>query len=439
MKNVKLKVEKETKEANEIELSVEAPKEVSQKAYTIAFRDIASSMDVSGFRKGKAPKDVIEKTVGKGYISQKAFEKVFYDLIVDVSKQEKLDIVDVIQVQSFELVPEKPLTFKALVELKPEVKLGTYKGLKVKAKKMVYDKQEFIDKTLGRLKENLISLQKVKDRNIKEGDVLTLDFEGKFEDGSEVPGGRAENHQAVLEKGAFLPEFVDALVGAKEGDTKEVEITLPKETPGDMAGKKATFTFSIKGVEEKVLPEADDEMAKKLGLKDYAELESKILEEMVHVQETGSKGDFETKLVDEIVKESKFEVSKNMIQKEIDFLLQDIRQKCQHEGKDWEEFKADKANKELFEKADESAKKRISIDLVLGAIIKKENIEVPEEEVNIEVAKKVAQMGEQYVHLQKDKRFKSSVEQTVLRNKAVDYLIQNNEADWEEEKVKVDK
>lgn len=422
-----------TDKKNELELAVEAPPTLADKAYTIALRDISSNIDIPGFRKGKAPKDVIEQKVGKGYISQKAFESVFYDILIDVAIQEKIDVVDVVQVTSFELLPVSPLKFTVTVEVKPEVKLGKYKDLKVKVKKMVYEKETFLNKTLNKIAANLLTMQKVEDRPVKEGDLVTLDFESQFEDGSPVPGGTANNFQVLLEKDKFLPEFVAGLQGVKVGERKEIEVTFPDKSGDAFASKKALFKVLVMGIEEKVIPAIDDELAKKVGIEDLAALKKKIEEQMNEMQDQASQRELENKLVDEIVGAAKFEISERMLEKESNFLLQDLRANCQSNGLDWETFKKDEANKEIFDKAREAAKKRISIDLILSAVIREEKISASPEELEVELKTKVAQLGDRGKSVENDPRFKSNVELIFLRNKAVDFLLKNNTPEWEEE------
>ncbi|MBI3589915.1 MAG: trigger factor [Candidatus Melainabacteria bacterium] len=433
-----LKIEKSKKpEQNKIELSVEAPLEIAEKTYHTVIRNISENIDIPGFRKGKAPREMVEKQVGVPYISQKAFESVFYEILHNVSTQEKLDIVDVIEISSFELLPGKPLTFKVIVELKPEVKLGKYVDLKVKAKKIIYDKELFIQKTLEKIANNFITFKKITDGNVKEGDLVTLDFEGKFEDGTEVPGGKAENFQALLDRDKFLPDFVDKLKGVKVGDTKEITITFPENYLTGFPSKKANFKVKINSIEEKILPEINDEFAKKVGIDNLKLLKEKIVEQMQQLQEIGSQREFENKVVDQIVKDSKYEIPETMIEKEINYLLQDVKMQCEKSGINWSDFKSDPKNKELFDKATQAAKNRISIDLILNAIVKKENIIATGEEVSNEMQNRIGQLGEKYKHLQNDKAFINSIHLVALRNKAIDFLIKNNKPVWEEELTSV--
>ncbi len=429
-----LKVKKNKRDVSyELELEVEASSSYADKAYSMSLRDVSNNVDVPGFRKGKAPKDVIEKQVGQGYITQKAFERVFYELLIQAAIQESIDIVDVIQIVSYELLPTKPLMFKVVVELKPEVKLGKYKGLKVKSKKVSYNKEQFIDKTLERIAANFIAYQKVSERGVKEGDLVVIDFEGKFDDGSEIPGGKAENFQALLEKDKFLPEFIEKLIDTNVGESKEIDVTFPESYTKELATKNAKFKVKLNEIQEKLLQPIDDSLAKKVGLTNLDELKVKIEGQMIEQQNNVNQKELENKIVDEVIQDSKFEISNRMIEKEADFLLGDIKAQCQKDGVNWENFKSDEKNKELLEKANEAGKKRISIDLVLGSIIKNENITASEEEIMAEINKQVQQMGDKYKYLLEDRKFRSNVEIVNLRNKAVDFLIKNNEPIWEDE------
>lgn len=432
MSETKLKVntaKKETK--NHMEVVVEAPSELSNKHYMLTLRDISTKIDIPGFRKGKVPKEIVEKQVGVGYVSQQAFEGVFYQLLGQAAIQEKLDIVDIVEISSFELSPDKPLTFKVIVELKPEIKLGKYKNLKVKAKKIQYDKKLFIEKTLEKLASNFISYKKSSDAKLKEGDLVTLDFEGKFEDGVEVPGGKAENYQSILDKQKFLPDFVDKLVGAKAGDTRDVVISFPENYAEGFSGKKATFHVKVNAVEEKQLPDINDDFAKQIGVESLEALTEKIVANMIELQETASGRELENNIVQEIVDASKFDLSESMIDKEVSFLLKDVKAQSEKVGLNWVDFKADPKNKELLDKAKEAAIKRISIDLVLNAIVKKEEIIVTPEELANELKSRIEQLGEKYKYLENDASFRNTVEMVLLRNKAVDFLLKNNEAAWE--------
>lgn len=434
MPETELKIKKTLKEKNnELELAVEAPIEVSDKAYSLTLREIAETIDVPGFRKGKAPRDVIEKSVGVGYVSQKAFEKVFYELLITVSNKEKLDIIDVVQISSFELFPGKPLTFTAVVELKPEIKVGKYKNLKVKSKKIVYDKEVFINKTLEKISQNLVTFQKITNRGTKEGDQVLIDFEGRFEDGSDVPGGKAENFVASLEKEQFLPGFINGLVGSKIDEEKEILISFPENYQEGFSGKKAKFKVRIKEIQEKVIPAANDDLAKKVGLENLSALKEKIVLQMIDLQNLVTQNELENKTVEEVIKNSKYELSERMVEKEIDFLLKDVKESCLRNQIEWNTFKRDEKNKELFSKARETAIKRILIDLVLSTIVKNEDIVAKKEEVDQEVKNRIIQLGEKYKQLEGDGRFRNTVEMVILRNKAVDFLLKNNEVVWEKE------
>ena len=439
MNKLNLKVVKTRKEsANEIELYVETVPEISDKAYALAFRNISNNLDIPGFRKGKAPKDIVEKNVGVGYISQKAFESVFHELLINAAIQEDLQIVDVVQISSYELMPGKPITFKAVVELKPDVKLGKYKGLKVKTKKYEYDKEFFVAKTLEKIINNLISFKKVTDRDlVKEGDLIDVDFEGKFEDDSLVPGGKAENFQVVLEKDKFLPEFVDKLNGVKVGEISNITITFPENYNKDFSGKKAVFKVKVNSIEEKIVPEINDELAKKLGLENLEELKLKIINQMIELQEQNNQREYENSLVDEIIKDSKCDISDRMIERESVFLLQDVKKQCETSNISWDEFKTDEKNKQIFEKANEAAKKRILIDLVLSSIVKEENITATKEEIELELKNRISKLGEKYKNLENDPKFLNTIELIILRNNAVDFLIKNNIPDWDKEVTKV--
>ena len=436
MQQLELKVKQSKKDnSSEVELSVEAPAELAEKLYAKALRDISTKVDLPGFRKGKVPKDIIEKQFGANYISQKAFEEEFSALLFQVSEQEKLSIVEVIEILSYQILPGKPLSLKVVVELKPEVKLGKYKGLKVKAKKTLFDKDAFIKKTIERLSANFITFQEVTSRALKEGDLVNLTFEGTFDDGSPVPGGKAENFDVMFEKDKFLPDFIDKLKGSKQGITKDITVTFPDNYAQDLSGKKANFKVQINKIQEKVLPKIDDAFAKNFGLENLSQLNEKILEQMDVIQQSNHQKEMENTIVETVDKSSKYEISERMAEKEVDILLKDLKASHEQQGLKWDDFKADPKNKELLSKAREAAKKRIAIDLILAAIIHKESISVPPDELKKEVENRASQMQDNK-NMKDDQRFAGLVEYVMLRNKAVDFLVKNNEVEWEEEVTK---
>ena len=434
MEEVILKIKKTLQDnKTKLALAVEAPVELSDKSYRLALKDVSENVDIPGFRRGKAPKEVVEKNFGIGYISQKAFERVFFEILSRAAIQEKLDILDVVEIKSYELLPGKPLLFDVVVELKPEVKLGKYKGLKVQSKKVTYDKDDFIAETINRLAGNFVSFKKSEDGVLEEGDIIYLDFEGKFSDGTEVPGGTVSNFQTVLAKDKLLPAFVDNLVGTHVGDVKEVKVTFPEYLANESSGKEATFNVKVLGLEKKIMPELNDDFAKKLGLDSYEKLVETIVEQMVELQNVSSQREYENKTVEQIIKGSSFELPDSLINKEIDYLLNDFRAQCESAGKKWDEFKKDEKNKDLLSKATEAAKNRISVDLILNAIVKTENIAATDEEIDAEMQARISQMGEKGKSLETNKSFRNTIQMVILRNKAVDFLVKHNEPLWEED------
>ena len=434
MDDVILKIKKTSHDnKTKILLAVEAPVEVSDKSYRLALKDVSENVDIPGFRKGKAPKEVIEKNFGVEHISQKAFERIFFEILGKAAMQEKLDILDVVEIKSYELLPGKPFIFDVVVELKPDVKLGKYKGLKVQAKKVTYEKDEFVAETIDRLAGNFVSFKKSDDGVLEEGDIVYLDFEGEFDDGTEVPGGKASNFQTVLAKDKLLPGFVDSLVGAHVGDLKEVKIEFPDYVTNEFSGKNATFNVKVVGLEKKIMPEINDDFAKKLGIDTCEKLIETVVEQMIELQNVSSQREFENKIVEHIIKDSSFELPDSLIGKEVDYLLQDVRIQCENAGKKWDDFKGDEKNKDLLAKATDAAKNRISVDLVLNAIVKTENITASDDEIDTEMKLRISQMGEKGKSLETNKSFRNTIQMVILRNKAVDFLIKQNEPLWEED------
>ena len=424
----RLKVKKESSEGvNVIELSVEAPSSYSDKAYAIALKNVSENLSVPGFRKGKIPRDIVERSVGIPYVQQKAFEVIFGEVLFDVANQEDMDIVDVVDVLSYELNPSKPFAFKVKVELKPEIKIEKYKGLKIKTTKYIYDEKNYLSKKLDELAHGLATFKKNTDQPVKHGDLVVVDYEGKFEDGSDVPSSKGVDHYFSLDEKNSSKEFIDQLVGAKLNEVKKVEIVF-KENAGDvLAGKKAIFTVTVKDIEEKVLPEINDNLAQTLGFKDLEHLRTKIVDQLKSLQEINNRRELENNLVDKLLESIKINISEKMLDKEVDFLLNDIKARWVNGGSKWDDFKNDEKNKELIASGKKAAEKRITVDILLSTIIKLEEITATQNEIDIEVRSQLSKMPKAPKNIEQNKNFLHSVKQIVLRNKAVEFLIKNNE------------
>lgn len=353
-----------------------------------AFKKANRKAKIAGFRPGKAPKNVFLKHYGKETLyyeaSNKAIE-VAYDKMLE--ENEELEIVSQ-PVVDIENIDDEGVTFKFLVTLKPEVKLGKYKGLKVKKEKVEVTDEEVehsIEHMREHYKENV-----TKDGKIEEGDIAVIDFEG-FKDGVPFDGGKGENYSLEIGSKTFIPGFEEQLIGLKAGEEKDVELSFPEDYHAeDLKGQAVVFKVKVNEVKEVVIPELDKDFFDDLGMEgiDSKEaLERQVRENITTKKEKEAEDKWMDSLLEEAAKNAEFEVPEVMISDEQDRMIKEYAQNLQMQGISLEQFFqfTGMSEDKLKEEYKEQATKRVNYRLVLDAIMKKEGIEATEEEVDKEV------------------------------------------------------
>ncbi len=420
------------KEKNIVTLEFTVSQEEFEKAVNKAYLKAKNSISVQGFRKGKAPRHIIEKKYGKS---------IFYDDALDFAIQEeypkavtehKLDVIDSpkINIEKFEEGEE--IVISADVEVMPVVELAEYKGVEVeKSEFKVTD--EDVDKELKTIQEKNARIVEVTDRPVQNGDFLTIDYAG-FVGDEQFEGGTAENQSLEIGSNTFIPGFEEQLVGKSQDEETLVQVTFPEDYNAEnLKGKDATFKVKIHEIKTKELPEIDDEFAKDISEFDsLEELKAdtrKILEQKA---EDSSKVSNDNNVITKIVNDAKIDIPEVLIQREIDYLGKNYEQQFRQQGfsgKEYDEVINNFVN-QYKEGARSQAEFNVKAELVLEAIIKKENIEVTEEELALEIEK----IAESYkVEADRMEAFKKSmiessgnyIEETLQKRKVIDMLVAN--------------
>ena len=388
----------EKQEKSTVELVIEIGKEEFEAAVEKVYKKQRGKISVPGFRKGKAPRKIIEGMYGSGVFYEDAINDLYPEAYAQAIEQEKLDAVAWPKVEIVD-VGKEGLTFKALVTVRPEVKLGEYKGLTAeKAEVAISD--EDVDNELKPFINRATRMVTV-ERAAETGDTVVIDFEG-FLDGKPFDGGKAEGHSLELGSGSFIPGFEEQLVGTKAGDEKELNVTFPEDYhAAELAGKPVVFKVKVHEVKAKELPEVDDEFAKDVSEFDtLADFKKDLGEKLKERRETQNQRDFEAALMEQVMDNMEVEIPDAMVEYEADNLVNDMAQRIQAQDIPFDQYLAmtGMTMDIMREQAKAAALERVRRELALGAIVAAENITISDEELEEEYKR----LAEQY-HMDVDK------------------------------------
>lgn len=393
-----LQVEKLEKNMAKLTIEVEAAE--LEKAIDTAYRKNKNKINIPGFRKGKAPRKMIEQLYGKNVFYEDAanelipdaYDKALEECTEEIVSSPKIDVVQIEQ--------GKPFIFTAMVALKPEVVLGNYKGVKVEKEDTTVSEEE-VDAEINRERESNARTVAVEDRPVKDGDITVIDYEG-FVDGVPFEGGKDQNHSLTIGSGTFIPGFEEGLIGAKLNEETDVHVTFPEEYHAEeLAGKAAVFKCTVKEIKEKELPELDDEFAGEVSEFDtLAEYKQDVRRRLEEKKETEAKNAKEEAVVDAIIEDAKMEIPDAMLETQQRQMIDEFAQRMQAQGLTLEQYMqfTGLTPDGLMEQIKPQALKRIQSRLVMEAVVKAEKIEFSDEEFEEEVKA----MAEAY-HLEADK------------------------------------
>lgn len=419
----------ENMEKNMAKLTIEVSAEELEKAIQGAYLKQRNKISVPGFRKGKVPRQMIEKMYGVGIFYEDAANALIPTAYGKVYDECELDIVSQPKVEVVQLEKGKPFIFTAEVAVKPEVTLGEYKGLSVdKVSNRVTAKE--IDAKLEEEQKKNARTVVVEDRAVQDGDEVVLDFEG-FVDGVAFEGGKGENYPLTIGSGSFIPGFEEQLIGAEAEKEVEVNVTFPEEYHSeDLAGKAAVFKCTVHEIKAKELPELDDEFAAEVSEFDTldaykADIKAKIKEQKI----ADGNRKKEDQAVEKAVANATMEIPEAMIDTQVNQMAQDFAQRIQQQGLSMEQYFqfTGMTAESMMEELRPQAVKRIETRLVLEAIAKAENIEITDERIDEELAK----MAEAYkMEVEKLKEFMGENEKEQMKmdlavQDAVTFLVDN--------------
>lgn len=385
----------EKQEHSVVALTIEITKAEFEAAKNKAFKKTGKNITVPGFRKGHAPRKMIEKLYGEGVFFEEAFNIIYPDAMEMAVEKSGIKPVGRADVDLGDPAEEGGLTIIAKVPVEPEVELGEYKGVEVE-KETVKVPAADVKAELNRLAQRNARTETV-DRKAKKNDTVDIDFEG-FVDGVAFEGGKAEHHALTLGSGTFIPGFEDQLIGCKAGDEKDVVVTFPEEYHAkELAGKEAVFKCKVHKVEETILPEIDDEFAKDVSdtCETLDDLKKEISERLKKERQEAADHAFEEKVLDAVIENMKADIPQAMIESQIDSIVQDFSYRLQMQGMQLDQYLKMSgtemgAFRAMFR---EQAEHQVKSRLVLEKVAELENIAVSDTELEEEYAKMAEQYG----------------------------------------------
>ncbi len=383
---------------SEIEIELSIPWKEWEKYLVLAVEDISKNIKIEGFRPGKAPKDIIEKKVGKEAILNEAAEKAIRKNYSRVVLDEKLDVIGAPNVEILKLVEGNDLEYKIKTAVMPEVKMenwigGVKKINKKQQEKKVEVSKEEVKKELEKLANSRVQLITV-NREARNGDSVEIDFQVS-RDGVPIENGTSKKHNLILGRGVFIPGFEENVIGMNGGEEKEFELEFPKDYHAkDLAGRKATFKVKLNIVQERKTPQIDDAFAVSLGnFKDLAELEKSIEDGIFKEKETQKKEENRSEIVEFLIGEMKVELPEILIHEELHRMIGEFEAQLSGMGMNIESYleKINKSRENLEKEWEGQAQKRIKSALVLEEVAKQKEIEIASEKIEEEMNKLLAQ------------------------------------------------
>ena len=381
----------EKKEKSTVELTIQVEAEAFEAAVQKVYLKQRNSINVPGFRKGKAPRKMIESMYGTGIFFEDAINDLYPEAYDAAVAEQNLDVVGYPNVEITAMSKEEGFTFKALVPVRPEVKLGEYKGLTaVKEDSKVTDAD--VDAEMAKYIERATRLVSV-EREAKMGDTVVIDFEG-FDNGTAFEGGKGENYDLKLGSGSFVPGFEEQLVGMKAGEEKDIDITFPEDYHAELAGKAVVFHVKANEVKESQAPEVDDEFAKDVSEFETLEAFRANLSEQIATRKAGmAEADFNNKILEQLVANMECEIPDGMVDVEVDRVMDEQAMQLQQYGISAEQYREMMGvNEEMVrDSVRPQALQRVQVRLALTAVAEAEGIEVTEEDLEKEYADLAAQ------------------------------------------------
>lgn len=424
---------------HKIKLEVEVPEEEFEEALKKAYSKVVKEVNLPGFRKGKVPRKVLESRFGPEILYQDAADYILPQAYRSAIEEENIEPINEPEIEVQQIEKGKPFIFTAVVEVKPEVKLGLYRGVEVESEEEEID-EEAVDEHIEGLRQQHARMVDVedKDREAAAEDLVLIDFCG-YIDGEPFEGGEATDYSLEIGSNTFIPGFEEQLIGMKVDEEKEIKVTFPEDYRNeDLAGKEAVFQVTLKQIKQKELPELNDDFVKEIS--EFDNLEDFRVDKANKLRENAeqkARTALETAVIEKVSENAEVDVPETLVERQLDNMLQEMEQYLRYQGLDLEKFLqvTQKKEEDLREEQREEAEKRVKANLVLDAIIKEEGLEASEEELQEKIEELANQYGDSAERVrdvfEKQGRL-DMIREEIRMRKLIDFLV-------DEAEVKVNK
>ena len=421
-----LKVEK-TENKNELKLEFTIGAEIFEEGIKKVYIKNAKYFNIPGFRKGKAPYNIVEKHYGKEIFYEDAFNEVVPEIYDKEIKEKSIEVVSKPQIDIVTMEKGQDLVFTAIVQTKPEIKLGTYKGIELE--KVEYNvSDEDVDKEIERMASKNARLVNIEDRPVEKDDITIIDFEG-FVDGKAFDGGKAEGYELTIGSKSFIEGFEDQIIGMKLEEEKDIKVKFPDEYfSKDLAGKDATFKVKLHEIKKKELPEIDDELAKDISEFDtLAELKKSIKERKEEENEHRAKIEMEDAAIKKVSDAVKVDIPSGMIETETENMIKNFENNLYYQGMNMEQYlkMINKTMDDFKKEYEPEANIRVKERLVLEEIAKTEKIEPEDKDVKEKMEELAKQYGRSADEVNDNEELKKYVTANLKMEKTINFLIEN--------------
>ena len=415
---------------NQVKLNIEIEPSVSNWEYDKACKKLAQRVNVPGFRQGKAPKNILEKYVGIATLQKEVLDSLLPTIFENTITENNFDLVTSPSIESYEFADDNSLKVVAKFELKPEVNLGEYKGMEIEVEEFK-NPDDVIDKEIEILRDRFAELKDITDRKTKDTDLVNIDFTG-YVDGEEIKGGSAKGYMLDLAHSNFIDGFAQQLVDKSLGEEFKINVKFPDEYHDEkLKGKDAEFNIKINSIKEKVLPEINDELAKKANpslttLDALKEDIKKYADKNVQME---NERRVTNKIFDTLLEQTNIEIQETMINREIQALMGEFKQRVNMQGGNFDEMLEKEGHQKIYDQMKEEAVKRIKTSLIIGKIAQNEKLTVTQEDIQAKISD-LARIYRTSIdnivsEIQKNMNILHSMNQQVITEKVTKILLEN--------------
>lgn len=426
----KMNVKIEKQDKNLVKLDIEIDEKTATDEYNKSCRRLAQRVNIPGFRKGKAPKNVLEKHIGVEAIQRDSLESMLPNIFAKAITDNKLDVISEPYLESYNFENGKPVSVVAKIELKPEVKISNYKGIEVEVESFK-NEDDAVEKELQGLADKFSTMEVVSGRETKGTDVVMMDFDGSVE-GEAIKGGSAKNYMLDLGNSNFIPGFAEQLVGKNAGEDFTIEVKFPDEYHDEvLKGKPAQFKIKINEIKEKIKPQMNDEFAKKVGpFETFEAMKKDITSYLESSEKNENEKRSSNKVFQAILDNTQVDIQDTMIEREANALKNEFIQKIQQSGMTWEQIIEKEGHEKIWAELREEAANRIKNSLMISEIAKIENLQVNAQDLEAKFTELAAVYGTDkgaiMKELSRNPGLIQSLSQQALSQKVTKFLLDNN-------------